>query len=60
MFIDTHCHIDSYERHAGESFDALLAEKPALARHLFLFSDFPGVETTLRMLAKFGKNPPRA
>ncbi len=25
MFIDTHCHIDSYERHAGESFDALLA-----------------------------------
>lgn len=24
MFIDTHCHIDSYERHAGESFDALL------------------------------------
>ena len=25
MFIDTHCHIDSYERHAGESFDTLLA-----------------------------------
>ena len=25
MFIDTHCHIDSYERHAGESFDSLLA-----------------------------------
>ena len=25
MFIDTHCHIDSYERHANESFDALLA-----------------------------------
>lgn len=25
MFIDTHCHIDSYERHAGETFDALLA-----------------------------------
>jgi TatD DNase family protein len=25
MFIDTHCHIDSYERHAEESFDALLA-----------------------------------
>ncbi len=25
MFVDTHCHIDSYERHAGESFDALLA-----------------------------------
>ena len=24
MFIDTHCHIDSYERHAGEFFDALL------------------------------------
>lgn len=24
MFIDTHCHIDSYERHAEESFDALL------------------------------------
>ena len=24
MFIDTHCHIDSYERHASESFDALL------------------------------------
>ena len=24
MFIDTHCHIDSYERHAGESFNALL------------------------------------
>lgn len=24
-FIDTHCHIDSYERHAGETFDALLA-----------------------------------
>ena len=24
MFIDTHCHIDSYERHAGESFDTLL------------------------------------
>ena len=23
-FIDTHCHIDSYERHAGESFDVLL------------------------------------
>ena len=23
MFIDTHCHIDSYERHAGESFDTL-------------------------------------
>ena len=28
MFIDTHCHIDSYERHAGESFDALLARLP--------------------------------
>ena len=25
MFIDTHCHIDSYERHSGETFDALLA-----------------------------------
>ena len=25
MFIDTHCHIDSYEHHAGESFDSLLA-----------------------------------
>ena len=25
MFIDTHCHIDSYERHAGENFDTLLA-----------------------------------
>jgi len=37
------------------SFDALLAESPALARHIFRFSDFPGVETTLRMLAKFGK-----
>jgi TatD DNase family protein len=24
MFIDTHCHIDSYERHAGETFDSLL------------------------------------
>jgi TatD DNase family protein len=24
MFIDTHCHIDSYERHAEESFDELL------------------------------------
>ena len=24
MFIDTHCHIDSYEHHASESFDALL------------------------------------
>ncbi|MBR3071884.1 TatD family hydrolase [Fibrobacter sp.] len=24
MFIDTHCHIDSYERHAGESFNTLL------------------------------------
>ena len=33
MFIDTHCHIDSYERHAGESFDALLARQsdPATA-----------------------------
>ena len=28
MFIDTHCHIDSYERHAGESFDALQARLP--------------------------------
>lgn len=28
MFIDTHCHIDSYERHAGESFDALIARIP--------------------------------
>ena len=28
MFVDTHCHIDSYERHAGESFDALLARLP--------------------------------
>lgn len=28
MFIDTHCHIDSYERHAGENFDALLARLP--------------------------------
>lgn len=25
LFIDTHCHIDSYERHAGESFEALQA-----------------------------------
>jgi TatD DNase family protein len=25
MFIDTHCHIDSYEHHANESFDSLLA-----------------------------------
>ncbi len=24
MFIDTHCHIDSYERQAGETFDSLL------------------------------------
>ena len=24
MFVDTHCHIDSYERHSGESFDTLL------------------------------------
>ena len=24
MFVDTHCHIDSYERHSGESFDVLL------------------------------------
>jgi len=35
------------------SFDALLEHSPSLARHLFLFSDFPGVETTLRTLAKF-------
>ena len=28
MFIDTHCHIDSYEGHAGESFEALLARLP--------------------------------
>ena len=28
MFIDTHCHIDSYERHAGETFDTLLARLP--------------------------------
>ncbi len=28
MFIDTHCHIDSYERHAGETFSALLARLP--------------------------------
>ena len=28
MFIDTHCHIDSYERHTGESFDALLERLP--------------------------------
>ena len=28
MFIDTHCHIDSYERHAGEGFDALLERLP--------------------------------
>ena len=28
MFIDTHCHIDSYERHAGENFDTLLARLP--------------------------------
>ena len=28
MFIDTHCHIDSYERHAGETFDTLLARHP--------------------------------
>lgn len=25
MFIDTHCHIDSYEEHSGEKFEALLA-----------------------------------
>ena len=37
------------------AFDALLAEKPALARHIFLFADFPGVETTLRMLGKISK-----
>lgn len=28
MFVDTHCHIDSYQRHTGESFDALLARLP--------------------------------
>ena len=28
MFIDTHCHIDSYEHHAGEGFDALLERLP--------------------------------
>ena len=28
MFVDTHCHIDSYERHAGETFDTLLARLP--------------------------------
>lgn len=28
MFVDTHCHIDSYERHAKESFEALLARLP--------------------------------
>ena len=28
MFSDTHCHIDSYERHTGESFDALLERLP--------------------------------
>ena len=28
MFIDTHCHIDSYEQHSGESFEALLARLP--------------------------------
>ena len=28
MFIDTHCHIDSYEGHAGESFEALHARLP--------------------------------
>lgn len=26
MFIDTHCHIDSYERHSGESLDSLLEQ----------------------------------
>ena len=36
------------------AFDALLAAKPVLARHIFRFSDFPGVETTLRMLGKYG------
>ena len=41
------------------AFDALLAAKPALARHLFLFSDFPGVETTLRMLGKFTERKSR-
>lgn len=28
MFIDTHCHLESYERHSGESFDALCARLP--------------------------------
>ena len=28
MFIDTHCHIDSYERHSGESLDSLLERIP--------------------------------
>ncbi|MBQ9500554.1 MAG: DUF790 family protein [Lentisphaeria bacterium] len=36
----------------SSAFDALLEHSPALARHLFLFSGFPGVETTLRMLAR--------
>ena len=28
MFVDTHCHIDSYESHSGETFDSLLARLP--------------------------------
>ena len=28
MFIDTHCHIDSYERHSGESLSSLLERLP--------------------------------
>ena len=25
MFIDTHCHLDSYEQHSGETLDTLFA-----------------------------------
>ena len=28
MFIDTHCHLDSYEQHSGETLDALFARLP--------------------------------
>ena len=28
MFIDTHCHLDSYERYSGESLSALLERLP--------------------------------
>lgn len=28
MFIDTHCHLDSYEQHSGETLDSLFARLP--------------------------------